>query len=63
MKASQVRQTFREVFRDYLKSDQKSKVGRGRRTVCLTSDSWTSEGHESFTAVTLHFIDDWDLYS
>lgn len=36
----------------------------GRRTITLTTDSWTSESHENFTAVTAHFIDDdWDIHS
>ncbi len=58
MKAEQVRQTFREILDDYL------KAGKGRRTISITTDTWTSNSHETFTAVTAHFIDDdWNLNS
>ena len=59
-KAGHVRKTIKEIVVDY----KQAGLGHGRRTATLTSDSWTSEGHESFTAVTLHFIDDeWELHS
>ena len=55
-----MRQTIKEVLQDYVNPGK----GQGRRTIALTSDSWTSDGHESFTAVTAHFIDDnWEIHS